>query len=190
MRRQYGDKQPGQHGIEQYLKDGIESYQPRRVFAAAAGQVVPDQYHGNAARNANENQPHHVLRLVGQQPDGQQEHERRAKHPVQKQRQANNSDILKNRRQLLVLYLGQRRVHHQNEPQRQGHIHRAHREVVHRLVEAGHEVAQRHAEGHGQEYPERQAPVQAGEFLFDQHGRWRGKRKVGGAHQERGRSAA
>nr|GFD60429.1 hypothetical protein [Tanacetum cinerariifolium] len=62
-------------------------------------------HHGNAAGNADKNQAHHVFGLVGQQPDGQEEHEQRAQNPVQKQREADDARVFEDRGQLLVLDL-------------------------------------------------------------------------------------
>ena len=58
----HGDENIGVDGEEQHLEDGVEGYQPRAVFRVAPGQFVPDDHHGDAAGETDEDESHHVLR--------------------------------------------------------------------------------------------------------------------------------
>ena len=86
--RQHGDEDPSVDRIEQDLEDGIEGHQPGGVFRVALGQFVPHDHHGDAARQADQDQARHVFRIAAQEDDGQHEHQHRADHPVLHQRQS------------------------------------------------------------------------------------------------------
>ena len=79
---QHGDEDIGVDGEEQHLEDGVEGHQAGAVFRIALGQVVPDDDHGDAAGQADDDQAHHVIRVALEKGDGQQEHEDGADHPV------------------------------------------------------------------------------------------------------------
>jgi len=46
----------GKWGKQDYLKDGVECDQNSAVVPIAVGQIVPDQYHGDAACNAHKDE--------------------------------------------------------------------------------------------------------------------------------------
>jgi hypothetical protein len=66
--------------------------------------------------------------------------------------------------QLLVADLRQRRVHHQDEADRDGDRGRAHAHAVERGREAGRQSAERDAQAHRGEDPQREVAVEEGEL--------------------------
>ena len=71
-RRQYSDENISIDGIKQHLKYGVQPHQGGAVLSAAAGQLVPDDDHGDAARQADEDYAVHEVRmsLAGKLPPG------------------------------------------------------------------------------------------------------------------------
>ena len=67
QRRQDRDEEPGIDAVEQHLEDAVEGHQPGRVLGVALGQLVPDDDHGDAAGQADHDQPDHVLRIVAEE---------------------------------------------------------------------------------------------------------------------------
>src|SRR5450756_674591 len=74
-RRQLGDEDPGEEAVEEHLEDAVEGHQAGGVLGVALGELVPDDDHGDAARQADHDGPDHVLRVVVQKDDRQEEHE-------------------------------------------------------------------------------------------------------------------
>ena len=74
QRRQLGDEDPGEDAVEEHLEDAVEGDEAGGVLGVAPGQLVPDDDHGDAAREADHDQPDHVLRVVVQEDDRQEEH--------------------------------------------------------------------------------------------------------------------
>ena len=64
------------------MEDGIERHQPGAVFGVALGQFVPYDDHGDAARQADHDEPDHVLGIAAQEEHGEDEHEHGADEPV------------------------------------------------------------------------------------------------------------
>ena len=124
--RQHGDEDLGVDAVEQHLEDAVERHQPGGVFGVAFGQLVPDDHHGDAARQADHDQPDHVLGIAAQEDDRQHEHQDRADDPVLEQRQAQHLPVAEDVAQFFVLHFGQRRVHHQDQADGDGDIGGAH----------------------------------------------------------------
>ena len=167
QRRQHGDEEPCVHAVEEHLEDRVEGHQPGRILRVALGQVVPHDDHGNAPGQADHDQADHELRLAAQERDGQHEHQNRADDPVLQQREAQHLVVAEDVAQLFVLHLGQRRVHHQDEAQGNGDagLRALRPERTDPLAHARRGVAHQYANCHGQEDPERQKPIQEGQFL-------------------------
>ena len=142
------------------------------ILGVAIGEFVPDDDHGDAAREPDEDEPHHVLRHVGQKGDGEHEHENRADDPVLDQRERQDLPIAKNPAHLFIAHLGQGRVHHQDEPDGDWDVGGAHREAIPEIGDAGPQPARADAHGHGEEDPQGQVAVDERQFLGDSgHGR-------------------
>ena len=131
-----------QGGEREDLEDGVERDQDRRGLPVTAGEVVPDQDHGDAPGEADDDQAGAVLRQVGQEQPGQGEHQRRADDPVEHdggdQQRAVRGDVA----DLVVADLGQHRVHHhqQADGDRQGD--RADLDLRQGVVQARDQAAQ------------------------------------------------
>ncbi len=94
--RQHGDEDIGVNRVEDYLEDGVEGHQPGGVLVVALGQLVPDDDHGDAARQPDHDQPDHVVGIgpeEAQEEDGQEEHQHRPDEPVLHQRQPSTRQL-------------------------------------------------------------------------------------------------
>ena len=155
------------------------------VFAAALGEVVPDEHHGDAARDADEDEAHHVVGVVAQKEHREQEHQHRADEPVLHEREAEDAGVGEDLGELRILHLRQRRIHHEDEADGDGQVGRAdgHRGEQ-RLGVGDHEMAEHDPESHGGEDPDREITVEEGHVLGDGFShriglrgtvRWRGR---------------
>ena len=59
-----GDEEIGINREEKDLEDGVKSHEPCTVFSVPLGQVVPDDDHGDAAGQADQDEPHHVVGIA------------------------------------------------------------------------------------------------------------------------------
>ena len=134
----------------------LKATRPGAVFRVALGQVVPDDDHGDAAGQADDDQTHHVLRVTPEKDDGQQEHQDGADHPVLDQGQGQDLEVLEDLGQFLVAHLGQGRIHHQNEANGDGNVGSAHLEEGQELGETGQEITEADPGRHGQKDPQGQ----------------------------------
>ncbi len=158
--REDGDEDVGVDREEQDLEDRVEGDQAGRILPVPLGQVVPDDDHGDAAGQADHDQAVHVLGLVAQEDDGQGEHQERPDDPVLDERQRQDLDVLEDIPELLVFHLGQRRVHHQDEPDGDGDVGRSGLEPVDEADDGRDKIAEPDADGHGQEDPDGQVAVE------------------------------
>ena len=115
QRRQNRDKDVAVDGKEQHLEDGVEGHQSGGILTVTTGQVVPDDDHGDAARHAHHDQADHVFGVVAKENQGKDKHQNRSHHPVLHQGEGQNFFISENHAHLIVLDLGQRRIHHQDQ---------------------------------------------------------------------------
>ena len=160
QRRQHGDENPGVDAVEQNLEDRIERDQTGRVFGRALGDLVPHDHHGDAAGEADKDEAGHVFRLVRQENYRQREHENRANHPVLNERKGQNLRIPEDARQFLEAHLGEGRIHHQDEAQRNRHVGGAKLEGIDEAPHARDERAKRDAGRHCRENPHREIAVE------------------------------
>ena len=151
----------------QDLEDGVDGDQDGGRLPVPAGEVVPDQHHGDAAGQADDDQPGPVLRQVGQQQPRQGEHQRRADDPVEEDRGAQQPGVAGDVAELVVADLRQHRVHHHQQPDRDRQRDRADLDRGEGVVEAGDEAAEQQADDHRDADPHRQEPVQGGQALHD-----------------------
>ncbi len=127
----------------------------------AVGQVVPDQHHRDAARQAHQDESHGVSGKVSQQQHGEQEHDHRPDDPVLEERQGEDPLVPQNDPELLVAHLGQRRVHHEDEADGDGDRRGPDlRGLVQRLHGLRPQVADGHPDGHGGEDPDGQVAIE------------------------------
>jgi len=159
-RRQHCGEEPRVDAVEQHLEDAVECDEPRGVLVRAAREVVPHQHHRDASRRADEDEADHVVGLITEQHRREPEHEQRPDDPVEHQREHEHSPIAEHLAELLVAHLRQRRVHHEDEPDRDRHVGRADVEAMQQLGRARHEVAERDAEHHREEDPRGEVAVE------------------------------
>ena len=152
-------------GVEEHLEDGVEGDQDGGHLPVAAGQVVPDQHHGDAAGQADQDDPGAVGGLVGQQQPGQREHQRGADDPVERQAGGHHPAVGGDVGGLVVADLGQHRVHHQQQPERDRQAGLPDLDGVEGVGEAGDDPAEQQPGEHRHADPHRQEPVQRGQPL-------------------------
>ena len=160
QRGQHGQEEVGIHREEQHLEDRVERHQSGGILAVAAREVVPHNHHRDAARQPNQDQAGHVFGLVAQEQHRKRKHENRSDNPVLNERKQQHPAVLEDAAHLLVLHLCQRRIHHQDQADRNGDRGCACVEAVQERHHARHEVAQRNAGCHGGEDPEREVAVE------------------------------
>ena len=159
------DKNIGVNREEKDLKDGIEGDQACAVFCVSPGQIVPDDHHGDAARETDQDEAHHILGIAPQKNDGQEEHQDGADHPVLDEGQAEDFVVPKYLPQFLVFHLGQRRVHHEDQSDGDGDVGGPDLELMPEVHDAGGHVSPPHADEHGEKDPQRQKSIQEGKLL-------------------------
>jgi hypothetical protein len=114
---QDGEVEPAERGEGEDLEDRVEGDEDGGGLAVTAGQVVPDDDHGDAAGEADDDQAGAVLGQVGQEDPRQGEHQRGAEDPVEPGSRS-SSAVGGDRAEAVVADLGQRRVHHDEQPDR------------------------------------------------------------------------
>jgi len=82
------DEEPGIGRVEQHLEDGVEGDEPAPVLAVSFRQVIPDNDHGDAAGQADEDEAHHVLGRSRRNATARKEHQERADDPILQEREA------------------------------------------------------------------------------------------------------
>ena len=100
----------------------LKATRPAQYSVSPFGQVVPDDDHGDAAGQADHDQADHVLRVAAQEEDRQHEHQDGADDPVLHEREAEDLVVAEDLAQLLVLHLGQGRIHHQDQADGDGDV--------------------------------------------------------------------
>ena len=78
------------------------------------GQLIPDDDHGDAASQTNEDYAVHEMRIISQEDYRQCKHQDGTDDPVLYQGKAEDLSVFENPSQLFILHLGQGRVHHEN----------------------------------------------------------------------------
>jgi hypothetical protein len=89
-------------------------------------QIVPDDDHGDAPCQPDEDQSGHVFLMPRQEQDGQEEHQYRTDHPVLDQGKNEHPDVFEDETQFFIFDLGKGRVHHQNQSNGNGYVRCAH----------------------------------------------------------------
>jgi hypothetical protein len=156
---QQGDKHKGVHRVEQHLEHRVEGHEAGRVVAVTLGQFVPDDHHGDAAGQSDQDDALHESRLVEQEQDGEEEHEERSDDPVLHQGESQDLPVAKDVPQLLVVDLGQRRIHHDDEADGDGDGGGADGGALDGFAYHRPHIARPDADGHGQEDPEGEETV-------------------------------
>ena len=138
-----------------------------REVGVAAGEVVPHQDHRDTPGEPDEDDPHHHLRTVGEQEQCEKEHHERTDDPVLYEGDPEQSQVAEDRRELLVAHLRKRRVHHQDEPDRDRDVRRADAELVPERGDPRREVARADADDHHEEDPQRQISIEDAQSAAD-----------------------
>ena len=163
---QHREVEPAEHGEHDDLEDRVERDQNGGGLAVTAGEVVPDDDHRDAAGQADDDQPGAVLGQVGQQQPGQREHQRRTEHPVQDQRLRQQLAVAGDGVEAVVADLGQHRIHHDQQTQRDRQRDAVDLQRVQRGVQSGDQPAQQQAGDHRDADPYRQEPVEEWRVLL------------------------
>ena len=159
--------EPAEDGEHDDLEHRVDRDQHGGGFAVAAGQVVPDDHHGDAAGQADDDQAGAVLGQVGQEQPGQGEHQRRAEDPVQDQRADQQFAVAGDGVEAVVADLRQHRVHHDQQAEGDRQRDAVDLDGAQGVAEAGDHAPEQQAGDHGDADPDRQEPVEGGQFADD-----------------------
>ena len=99
-----------------------------------------------------------------QESDGQNKHQDGPDHPVLQQGEQQDTFVPEDLAQFFVPDFGQGRVHHQNQAGGNGDGGGTHLKGGDRPHQARQEIAGSHAQGHGEENPNRKIPVKKREL--------------------------
>ncbi len=97
--------------------------------------------------------------MIVKQCNRQKKHENWTDNPVLHQRQAQYLPIAKYVAQFLVLYFGQRGIHHEDQTHGDRYVGCVHLEVTNDGFHAGYKVSGPNADRHCQEDPQRQVSI-------------------------------
>jgi hypothetical protein len=142
------------------------------IFSVSCGQIVPDDDHGDASGQPNQNQADHVFVVSGKKGNCEKEHEDGPNDPVLNQGQTQHLEIPEYLAQFLVSNFSERWIHHQNKPDGNGDVGRTDLELIPEVDHSRKEISPAHTDKHREENPERQKPIQEREFsinLFFSH---------------------
>ena len=135
-----------------------------QYLAIPEREIVPDNHHRDATGNPDQDQTVHQERLVAEKNDGKDKHQDRADDPVLDKRQAEDLRVPENVVELFVPHFCERRVHHEDEPDRDGDRCRPDREAGDHCGHCGREVPDGNSRCHRKEDPEREVPIDYGEM--------------------------
>lgn len=152
-RRQHGDEYPSVYRKEQDLEDRVESHQTGGILGVTFGQVVPYEYHGDAAGQPDNDQPHHILRIRAKENYGQEKHQHRPDYPVLDQAKGQDFIVPEYLAHLFITDLGQGRVHHEDEADGDGNVGGSYAEFVPEASHARIQVAPPNSNRHGKKNP-------------------------------------
>ena len=83
----------------------MKATRPAAYSVSTFGQLVPDDDHGDAARQADHDEAGHVFGIAAQEDDGEREHEDRPDDPVLHQGERQHFLVAKDLVQFLVANL-------------------------------------------------------------------------------------
>ncbi|STD12588.1 Uncharacterised protein [Dermatophilus congolensis] len=166
---QGGQVEPAERGEGDDLEDRVDRDEHGGRFAVTAGQVVPDDDHGDAAREPDDDQAGAVGGQVGEEGPCQREHHQGTDDPVQQQAGDQHAPVVGDGPEPVVSDLGEHRVHHHEQPDADGQRDAVHLDGGQRRADAGDDTAQQEPDDHGREDPHGQVAIERGQLL--RHGR-------------------
>ena len=162
--------EPPEHRVGQDLKDGVEGHEDGRELPGAAGQRIPQQHHGDAAGQPDEDQAVTVVGQVGEKQPGEPQHDQGPEDPVERQRSAQQPGVAGMPADGLVAHLREHRIHHPQESDRDRHRDTPHPHAVEGRPQSRVGPSQQDPQPHGREDPQRQIAVEGGQALEDRRG--------------------
>ncbi|MEZ4341277.1 MAG: hypothetical protein R3B74_01440 [Nitrospirales bacterium] len=135
------------------MEDAVEGDQGCRILIVALGQLIPDQDHGDASGQSDENEPGHVFGGIPEKGYGKAEHKERADEPILHERHQQYFPVTKDQGQLFVFYAGQRGIHHEDEADGDGKVGGLPREAIEEGRGFGEYCLYRDAPSHRQNQP-------------------------------------
>ena len=162
------EEKVGVKGIGQDLEEGVKGHEACGQIPVAVGEIVPDQDHGDTAGKAHQDDPHHVVRMIRKKEHREHEHHHRPHHPVLDEGEGEHAFVGKDHRKLLVPYLGQRGIHHQDESDGDGNGGGPHLETLDKPGRPRDQFSEEHPEGHGHKDPQGKVAVKKA-HLFASH---------------------
>lgn len=159
--------EPAEQTERDDLEDGVQRDEYGGRLAVAARQVVPDDDHGDAAGEADDDQAGAVLGQVRQEGPRQGEHDGRADDPVDDQRGHHQRAVAGHGDEPVVADLGEDRIHHDEQAERDRQGDPADLDLRQRVVHPRDQPPQPQADGHGEQDPHGEVAVEGGELLDD-----------------------
>ncbi len=142
------------------LEERVERDEHGRALPVAAGEVVPDEHHRDAAGEADDDHPGAVGGLIGEEQPGQGEHQQRAEDPVERERGTRRATFAPELAELVVPDLGEHRVHHQQEPDGDREADGADAQPVEPVVQLWDQRSEHDPADHRERDPERQEAIE------------------------------
>ena len=165
---EHREVEPAEQRVGDDLEDRVEDDEDRRTVVVAAREVVPDEDHRDAAREADDDHAGAVRRLVGEEDPGEREHQQRGDDPGQEERDGEEAAVPRVAlAQVLVADLREDRVHHQQQAERDRQRHRPDLKAREQVVEAGDQRSEGQPTGHRQRDPQREEAVERREAAQD-----------------------
>jgi hypothetical protein len=158
--RQNGDEDPGIDAVKEHLKHTIKGDQAGGVFVVAPGQLVPHDYHGNAARQSYHNEANHIFGTVGEENNGQDKHQDWSNNPILDQGKTEYLPVPKYFAQLFIPDLCQGRVHHEDQANRYRKIRRSHLKPINESLDTDIGIAKRDTKCHCRKDPKSEEAIQ------------------------------
>ena len=157
---QHRQVEPAERPERDDLEDRVERHEHRGGLAVATGEVVPDDDHRDAPGQPDDDQPGAVLGQVVEEHPGEGEHQGRPDDPVEHQAGDEHRPVAGDRVEPVVAHLGEHRVHHHEQPERDRQRDAAHLDRRQRPAEPRHDPAEGQAGEHRQADPDREEPVE------------------------------
>ncbi len=165
--------EPAENGVRGDLEQGVEGNEHRSHFTVAAGKVVPDEDHGNAPSEADDDQAGAVAGEIGQKDPRQDEHHERTDNPVQNQGGSEHSAICRDIAQLRVIHLRQDRVHHGEQADSYGQGDGIDLGAVENIVQSRESSPEEKPKAYRRQDPQREKSVEHRESSSDVALGWR-----------------
>ena len=149
-----------EEAVRDDLEHRVERDEHHGGLAVATREVSPDEHHRDATRESDDDQPGAVLGQIRQEHPREGEHQRRADDPVEHERSTEHAPIGGDVAEVAIADLGEHRVHHQQQAERDRQRHGVDLDVIQDVVQPRERAAETDPQEHRGADPHRQKPIQ------------------------------